>query len=118
MQRTGPAILRVRVVGHSMAPTILDGDVIWVCRRRRVSLIRGDVVVFRNPLAAVEPKLLVKRVARVVGASSSGCTGRIEVYGDNPRSLGSAQLGSISCQSVLGVAVWPWRLRRRKEKTM
>jgi phage repressor protein C with HTH and peptisase S24 domain len=118
LARTPPLLLWVRVVGHSMAPTILDGEMIWVRRRRPRSLVPGDIVVFRNPLDSVEPRFLVKRVTRVVDAWSTTRSGGFEVRGDNPHSLGSAQLGFIASPSVVGVAVWPRRLRRMRGGVM
>ena len=53
---------RIAVGGHSMEPTLLDGDWLLVDRRAR-RMQRGDVVVARDPRAP--QRLIVKRVVEV-----------------------------------------------------
>ncbi|GAA4634201.1 hypothetical protein GCM10023196_074770 [Actinoallomurus vinaceus] len=113
----------VRVTGSSMAPTFADGDRLLV--RRTVRPRRGDVAVFRNPVAGPDtepdPPWLVKRVAAVpgdrvpeetlaaVGAARGAVVppGRLIVRGDAERSLDSRQFGYVSATMVLGTVLRP-----------
>ncbi|MEV0454985.1 S24/S26 family peptidase [Catellatospora methionotrophica] len=93
------AFALVIVRGNSMSPTLRDGERVLVRRSHRIHA--GQVVVF----AAVrrhrsDPPWLVKRVTEVEGE-------QFTVAGDNPRSLGSAQLGVIARADLLGVVVRP-----------
>ncbi|MBM4363370.1 MAG: S24/S26 family peptidase [Deltaproteobacteria bacterium] len=55
---------RVAILGHSMEPTLRDGDWILVLPRRRLPH-PGELVVAVDPLNA--PDLIVKRVTAVEG---------------------------------------------------
>lgn len=90
----------VRVMGVSMAPTFADRS--YVLLRRHALVKTGDVVVFTNPFPAASPRLLMKRVTRLV-RSPTGIS--LFVDGDNPDSMNSTRLGLIPLDSVLGVAL-------------
>lgn len=91
--------LLVTVRGNSMSPTLRDGDRVLVRRSRRIRA--GQVVVFATVRhQRSDPPCLVKRVTEVEGE-------QFAVAGDNPRSLGSAQLGVIPRADLLGVVVGP-----------
>ncbi|OPC77599.1 signal peptidase I [Embleya scabrispora] len=134
----------VRVTGTSMAPTFADGDRVLVDCAAPVR--RGDVVVFRNPTAALgadrDPRWLVKRVAAVPGdpvpvemrdvvrAPNDGVVpaGSLVVRGDAPRSHDSRHFGYVPASTVLGVVgagpriPWPvargrWRRPDRSANT-
>ncbi|MDO8655420.1 MAG: S26 family signal peptidase [bacterium] len=80
---------------HSMAPSVLEGDVVFAS-----SLFRprpGDVAVIRDP--ELQERLLLKRVKRI---EQECCW----VEGDNKeQSRDSRQFGSIPLHSVIG-RVW------------
>ncbi|MEV0977432.1 S26 family signal peptidase [Streptomyces sp. NPDC049915] len=111
----------VRVTGSSMSPAFADGDRLIVRRTRHVR--RGDAVVFRNPMPAVERdahlEWLVKRVAAVpgdpvpeevraaVGAPPGGRVppGSLVVRGDAPRTQDSRHFGYVPASTLLGVVL-------------
>ncbi len=107
---------RVTVRGHSMAPTLRDGQQLLVRRRRRAPR-RGEVVVFTVPGTlrdAADPPCRVKRVAAVAGdpvpdwltetlpGVANVPVGHLVVVGDNSRSQDSRQLGLVACRDVVG----------------
>jgi signal peptidase I len=93
------AFVLVTVRGSSMSPTLRDGERVLVRRSRRIRA--GQVVVFAAARRhRSDPPWLVKRVTEVEGE-------QFTVAGDNPRSLGSAQLGVIARADLLGVVVRP-----------
>jgi nickel-type superoxide dismutase maturation protease len=96
-------VTRVRIVGPSMAPTMLN-DEWWVVRR--TSAVRaGDVVLMVHPR---RPDLLI--VKRLVRREGSGWW----VLGDNPdASEDSRQLGAIPDANVLGRLWWRYHPIRR-----
>ncbi|MFE3204719.1 signal peptidase I [Embleya sp. NPDC059237] len=122
----------VRVTGTSMAPTFADGERLLVDRAGAVR--RGDVIVFRNPTAALgagrDPRRLIKRVAALPGdpvpaevrdavrAANDAVVpaGSLVVRGDAPRSHDSRHFGYVPASTVLGVvrtgARTPWRVAR------
>ncbi|MFI1584581.1 signal peptidase I [Embleya sp. NPDC020630] len=118
----------VRVTGTSMAPTFADGERLLVDRAGAVR--RGDVVVFRNPTAALgadrDPRWLVKRVAALPGdpvpaevrdavrAANDAVVpaGSLVVRGDAPRSHDSRHFGYVPASTVLGVVGTGTRIRR------
>ena len=58
----GRRFTRVAVSGHSMEPSLRDGDWLLVDRKKN-AFVTGDIVVARDPRTA--DRLIVKRVARV-----------------------------------------------------
>jgi signal peptidase I len=114
----------VTVRGHSMNPTLVNGQRVIVIRRPLYRV--GDVVVFRTPGAAGtpgDPDHRIKRVIAVGGAprpdvftdSTLPATvpaGHLAVAGDNVgRSQDSRHLGYIALSDVIG-RVGPRILRR------
>lgn len=89
---------RVRVAGHSMVPTLQDGDHVLV-DPGALRPTPGAVVWIRHPH---RPDLtMVKRVHRVAP------DGSLTVVGDNPgRSTDSRQFGALPPDLVLGTVVW------------
>jgi signal peptidase I len=93
------AFLLVTVRGNSMSPTLHDGERVLVRRSRRIRT--GQVVIFATVRhQRSDPPWLVKRVTGVEGE-------QFTVAGDNPRSLGSAQLGVIPRADLLGIVIRP-----------
>ena len=75
--------MRLKITGHSMEPTLRQGDRVWASfflRKPR----KGDIVILRHPHPLDElgtphrETLLVKRIAKDLGDE------RYEVEGDNP----------------------------------
>ncbi|WP_406859397.1 S26 family signal peptidase [Streptomyces sp. HUAS MG47] len=120
----------VTVDGSSMVPTLRDGDVVLVRRRRPADLSVGQVVVVECPVPPAarpdwswpdpdEPSerraWMVKRLAALPGQEwPASCTGRtgslpdgtLAVLGDNAAaSVDSRQMGAIPVDRVLGVVV-------------
>ena len=96
-------ITRVRIVGPSMAPALLN-DEWWVVRR--TSAVRpGDVALIVHPH---RPELLI--VKRVVRREDDGWW----VLGDNPASSDdSRRFGVVPDANVLGRLWWRYRPIRR-----
>lgn len=105
----------VTVRGHSMNPTLFDGQRVFAMRRQRYRV--GDVVVFRIDGAAGTPGDPAHRVKRVIAIGGAprpavfdGSTlpdvvpaGHLAVAGDNVgRSEDSRHLGYIPLAHVLG----------------
>jgi phage repressor protein C with HTH and peptisase S24 domain len=94
--------MRVAVSGHSMEPTLRDGD--WLLVDRLATPVPGSVVIARDPRAV--GRLVVKRV-RSVGTDS-----QLELESDHPAHVDEV-IGPVARSHVLGVAVvryWPsWR---------
>ena len=88
---------RIRVRGPSMAPTLKDGDIVWVRNRRGPRT--GDVVVVtwaRRP-----GQLSIKRV-------TGGDDGGWHVEGDNAAaSTDSRDLGPAEVHGVVVARLWP-----------
>jgi nickel-type superoxide dismutase maturation protease len=88
--------------GLSMAPTMVQGDWIWIDRwtlDQRRPLV-GELVLFELP---EDGRWVVKRVQR----SSADA---IWVLGDNPQqSLDSRQFGPISVEQIVGRVAWASR---------
>lgn len=82
-----------RVVGDSMAPTLLDGDYV-LARRHRGPLAAGAVVLVRHPSFG-------QIVKRILGRDPGG---RYRVAGDNPLSTPSDAIGSLDGSLVRAVA--------------
>jgi signal peptidase I len=92
---------RVAVGGHSMAPTLRDGDWLLVdpdAYQRRWPAI-GDLVVAADPRAP--DRLLVKRVAHV------DPDGRLTLAGDHPAHL-EADPGELPAVSSSALHGRPW----------
>ena len=97
-------LVRARVQGPSMLPTLAPGETVWVRRTRRIR--PGDVVVARHP---EQPGLfLVKRALRPEG---QGWWLEGEITG--PGLADSNSFGPVSADLVVGVVVWPRRALRR-----
>jgi nickel-type superoxide dismutase maturation protease len=89
---------RVRVRGPSMAPTLVDGDVVLVRLRKRPR--PGDVVLVR--WAARPAQLSIKR------AEQAHVAGTWFVVGDNPfASTDSRDLGPAAVLGVVKRRLWP-----------
>lgn len=138
-----PLLLAVTVRGHSMEPTLHDGQRLLAVRRRHY--LPGDLVVFRvadGPGTPEGPAWRVKRVAAVAGDPVPGWLperlhrgeagrqvpdGHLVVRGDNAgasqdsRHLGYIPLATVSGACVLALpttrpirSAWSGRLRRRR----
>jgi phage repressor protein C with HTH and peptisase S24 domain len=99
--------VRVAVVGHSMEPTLLDGD--WLLRdadafRQRAPVV-GELVVVNDPRQ--KDRLLIKRVARI--ESNDG----LILAGDHPAHADDGEtIGPVWAADLLGrpwFRYWPWR---------
>jgi signal peptidase I len=92
---------RVAVRGHSMEPTLRDGDWLLVdpgAYAHRVPR-RGELVVVRD--ARHRERVLVKRVAAVDGTGAS-----LTIGGDHPaHAEDSVAIGAVESEAVLGR---PW----------
>ena len=97
------SVLRVEVVGDSMAPALVAGDRLVVLRVPCVAQPwppPGTVVVVRDPRET--SRILVKRVASV-----DRRTGSLEVRGDAPyASTDSRTFGPVARRDLLGRAVY------------
>jgi signal peptidase I len=106
----------VTVRGHSMSPTLTDGQRVLAIRRRRYRA--GDVIVFWTPGGSGtpgDPDYRIKRVVATGGeprpAPFAGSTlpaviphGHLAVAGDNAeRSQDSRHLGYIALSDVRGL---------------
>jgi nickel-type superoxide dismutase maturation protease len=85
---------RFVVSGHSMLPTLADGDLVF-CDTSGASRTRiGDVVVADHPLH--RGSMIIKRVSAIDGD-------RWQLLGDNPsESTDSRTLGAISVAKIIG----------------
>jgi len=95
---------RVRIVGPSMEPGVLNDD--WWLVRRTTDVRPGDVIALVHPH---RPDLVI--VKRIVSAGPSGWW----VEGDNASaSEDSRQFGSVPRSHVIGRLAWRYRplLRR------
>ena len=93
-------VTRIAVSGHSMAPTLHDGDWLLVDTHPRVAR-RGDIVVAHDPRAT--DRLIVKRVASV------STDHEVLLVSDHPAHAGEV-IGSVGPSAVLGRAwlrYWP-----------
>ncbi|MEV4463817.1 S24/S26 family peptidase [Micromonospora echinofusca] len=86
------------VRGHSMTPTLRDGDRLVVRVGRPPAA--GDLLVFRTRDVVPDSDLtwMVKRVHRVEP------DGAVTVRGDNPHSQDSRHFGAVPREAILGVA--------------
>lgn len=87
---------RIKIHGHSMQPSINDGDFLlvncWAYLFRSPQI--GDVVVFRNPQN--KKQLICKRIADTRGHNYI-------VKGDNHKdSFDSEKFGSVAGSSIIG----------------
>jgi phage repressor protein C with HTH and peptisase S24 domain len=96
---------RVAVAGHSMEPTLRDGD--WLLVDPDAYTLRppgvGELVVARDPRSA--GRLLVKRVA------ATGTNGAISLASDHPAHATDA-IGPLTTADVVGrpwLRYWPPR---------
>jgi signal peptidase I len=100
LRRSWPA--RIAVSGHSMAPTLHDGD--WLLADPVPGEVGpGDIVVARDPRAS--GRLIVKRVGKV------GPDGSLMLASDHPAHAGE-EIGPIAPGDLVGVAwlrYWPPR---------
>ena len=96
-----PSWRRVAVAGHSMEPTLRDGDWLLIDTAAKPSV--GDLVVARHPRAAA--RLIVKRVTAV---EADG----LRVAGDHPAHSVEEEIGPIGTNLVVGrpwLRYWPLR---------
>jgi nickel-type superoxide dismutase maturation protease len=94
---------RVAVSGHSMEPTLREGDWVLVLPQRRPR--PGDVVLVRDPRE--RSRLLLKRVAQT---TPEGCL----VIGDRQdHSTDSRVFGAVPFADVLGRAAFRYAPLRR-----
>ena len=85
-------VTRIRIVGPSMEPTLVNGD--WWLVRRGASVGPGDVVLLVHPRRP--DALVVKRVDHAVD-------GGWWVLGDNPDSSeDSRNFGAVPARNVVG----------------
>ncbi len=92
--------LRLRVVGPSMAPSLLEGDHLLA---RRVTLqpsecigfLVGHLVAARHPTRS--SLVVVKRVARAA-------EGLVWLSSDNPCGTDSRHFGPVSCSDIIAIA--------------
>ena len=92
---------RVAVSGHSMEPTLLDGDWLLVDRAARAGA--GDIVVAWDPRAG--DRLIVKRVRE------AGTDHQLLLQSDHP-AHGDELIGAVAPSAVVGRArliYWPPR---------
>ena len=83
-----------RVVGSSMRPALLHGQVVIALRGRKVR--SGRVVLARH-----DGREIIKRVAVVSDQS-------VDLHGDNrDESTDSRDYGSLPRRAIIGVVVWP-----------
>lgn len=92
------------IVGHSMEPTLRDGDWLLVDPRGYAAgeAAAGDLVVTLDPRSP--GRRLVKRVARI------NADGSLALAGDHPAHAGEPGLDGVSRAAVLGRAwfrYWP-----------
>ena len=90
---------RVAVTGHSMEPSLRDGD--WLLVDRAARPAPGNIVVCRDPRSS--DRLLVKRVAQV------GADSQLMLSSDHPAHAGEA-IGPVGAVDVVGRArliYWP-----------
>jgi phage repressor protein C with HTH and peptisase S24 domain len=90
----------IAVSGHSMEPSLRDGDWLLV-DRLAVSYVAGDVVVASDPRSP--GRLIVKRVAQV------GTDSQLLLSSDHPAHAGE-EIGPVVHSDVLGKVVlryWP-----------
>jgi signal peptidase I len=105
--------LVVRVVGSSMAPTLLPGDRVLVRRYRRAPAGVGDVLVFQEPggqraikrVAAVAGDVVPDSVRPVTGGTDVVPPGMLVLLGDGIRSGDSRQWGFIPADRALGLMI-------------
>jgi nickel-type superoxide dismutase maturation protease len=92
----------VRVSGDSMAPTLEDGDLVYI--EQSVTTKIGDVVLAQHPY-----KQSVTMLKRITAIDENG---RLELLGDNPsESTDSRTFGSVSIEYIKGKVVA--RLKRK-----
>ena len=77
-----------RVVGNSMEPTLVHGQLIIVINKKYKS---GDVVVAKQDPGEVVKRLLFKDT-------------KILLYGDNPN---SARYENVAKGDIVGAVIWP-----------
>jgi signal peptidase I len=105
----------VVVVGHSMQPTLADGDRLLVRRASHGRYRVGQIVVFKTagPRLEGDPAWRIKRVAALPGdpapawmrtPAATVPPGHLVVRGDNPRSETSEEIGYLPLESILGTA--------------
>ena len=87
-----------RVVGPSMEPTLLDGDIVFAKKIKANSLFMGDIVI-----SHYKDRDLIKRIADIKGDN-------VSLEGDNTEySNDSRNFGYIPISSVKGrvFMIWP-----------
>ncbi|MEO7734529.1 MAG: S26 family signal peptidase [Kofleriaceae bacterium] len=104
--------LLVTVVGHSMAPTLHNGQRLLARRTQRVR--RADIIAFLPPPSHRHDASLVYRVKRVIaiagdptpvwlGADPRVPAGKLVVLGDNPDSEDSRHYGYVDQAAIVAV---------------
>ncbi|MEO3802918.1 S26 family signal peptidase [Nonomuraea sp. B1E8] len=108
--------IRVTVRGHSMAPTLRNGQRL-LARRLRRDPRRDDIIVFR--VADDQLPHRIKRVSAIAGDPLPDWlapsmpdvphvpAGYVAVAGDNPRSQDSRQLGLVHRRDIIATVRHP-----------
>lgn len=90
----------VRVAGHSMEPSLWQGDLLFTVPARSCMIRLGQIVVIDDPLQPDHD--VIKRVHRIAGD-------RVDVRGDNPdASTDSRTWGLIDVGLITRIAVRRW----------
>lgn len=95
-------VVRVRVHGLSMYPTLRNGDalILWRWRARRAAV--GDVVAFTTAPSGDGMDLMVKRVVEQPSGTSYDGADWFWFDGDGRVSISSAEMGPVPRRSIRG----------------
>lgn len=86
-----------RVVGDSMYPTLVEGQIVWCHEIRQFKV--GQIVV-----AFIDGREVIKRIASLEN-------GRVFLVGDKEdKSTDSRQYGSVTDTKIEGTVFWPRKL--------
>lgn len=92
-----------RVVGKSMLPTLLDGDIVFGRTRKKAKA--GDIVI-----AVHKNREIIKRVSKITGEQCF-------IEGDNKQaSTDSRHFGPIAVTDVKAVVIWAFTWPRHSRR--